>query len=68
MVKQLDILYLFRRVTILERAMNSLLTDRQIRALHLIDTKTLAEAKSDRRKFRWNEESFLYKIAHRNHS
>lgn len=54
MVKQLDILYLMRRVTILERGISSLLTDRQIRALHLLDNRTLAEARRDRRKFRWN--------------
>lgn len=41
MVKQLDILYLFRRITILERGINSLLTDKQILALRLMDNKTL---------------------------
>jgi len=55
MVKQLDILYLFKRITILERGMGSLLTDRQILALRLMDNKTLTEAKKDRRRSKWNE-------------
>jgi hypothetical protein len=59
MAKQLDILYLFKRITVLERGMGSLLTERQIMALRLMDTKTLNEAKKDRRRSKWNEEVFL---------
>jgi hypothetical protein len=55
MVKQLDILYLMRRVTFLERAMNSVLTEDQVCALHLMENRTLAEAKKDRRRFKWND-------------
>ena len=54
MVKQLDVLYLFRRVTVLERAIGTILTENQIGLLHLLENRTLAEARRDRRKFRWN--------------
>jgi hypothetical protein len=42
MVKQLDILYLVRRVTFLEKAINTLMTGRQLRSLHLMESRTLA--------------------------
>ena len=51
MVKQLDILYLFRRVSLLEKGVNNLLTDKQVRSLHLLEKRTLLEAKKDRRRF-----------------
>jgi hypothetical protein len=63
MVKQLDILYLLRRVTILERAINNLLPDHQIRALYLLNNRTLTEAKADRHKFKWNEDTLLRKLS-----
>jgi hypothetical protein len=65
MVKQLDILYLVRRVTFLERALGAMLSEKQLRTLHLVENRTLAEAKKDRRKFRWNDETFLYKFLER---
>lgn len=63
MVKQLDILYLFRRVTILERAIKNIFSDEQMRALYFINNRTLAEAKSDRHKFKWKEDSLVNKIS-----
>ena len=53
MVKQLDVLYLFRRITFLERAISTIMTDKQQRALHLLENRTLDEAKKDRRKYKW---------------
>jgi hypothetical protein len=65
MVKQVDVLYLMRRVVLLERAITTLMTVEQLRALHLMENKTLAEAKRDRRKFRWNDETFVYRVMQR---
>lgn len=61
MNKQLDILYLFKRITFLERAIGALLTDNQVRSLHLFKKRTLAEAIKDRRQFKWNNENFLFR-------
>ena len=41
MTKQLDISYLFKRLVILERGMETLLSDRQMRALHFFENPSL---------------------------
>ena len=63
MVKQLDILYLLRRVTILERAIRNMMSDQQLRALYLINNRTLAEAKIDGHRFKWNEDTLIRKLS-----
>lgn len=41
MTKQLDILYLYKRVVLLERGMGTLLSEKQISALHLLEKPSL---------------------------
>jgi hypothetical protein len=66
MTKQLDILYLYKRVVLLERGLSTLLSERQLSALHLLDKPTLAEAKKTRRKYKFNHDSFLYRALAKN--
>lgn len=65
MIKQLDISYLFKRVVILERAINTILSPRQIRALHFFDNPTLEEAKKTRRLYKTNHDSLIYRAYHK---
>lgn len=66
MVKQLDILFLYKRVVILERAIGTLLNEKQIQALHLYENPTLAEAKKYRRRYKLCHDSFIYRAVVKN--
>jgi hypothetical protein len=66
MTKQLDILYLFKRLVILERGLGTLLSERQIRALHFFDNPTFEEAKHTRRLYKTSHDSFLFRALARN--
>lgn len=66
MVKQLDVLFLYKRVVILERAIGTLLNEKQIQALHLYENPTLAEAKRHRRRYKVSHDSFLYRASIKN--
>lgn len=61
MIKQLDIGYLFKRIVILERGLSTILTPRQLRALHFFENPTLEEAKKMRRLYKTNHDSLIYR-------
>jgi hypothetical protein len=52
MKKQLDILYLLERVFFLERTINTLLEEHQLKGLYLHEKLTLEEAKKIRQNFK----------------
>lgn len=61
MIKQLDVLYLFRRLAFVERAVSTLFTTHQIKALHLYQKISLTEAQQIRKRYKINHDSFLYR-------
>jgi hypothetical protein len=52
MLKQLDILYLLKRVNFIEKSLTFLFTDHQLKGLHLANQLTLSEATNMRRNYK----------------
>jgi len=52
MVRQLDILYLLKRVTYLERATEMLFDDSQLKGMQMLRQISLEEAKHNRKKYK----------------
>ncbi len=52
LLKQLDILYLLKRVSYLERAIEVMLDDHQLKGIHLLQKPTLAQARRYRKNFK----------------
>jgi hypothetical protein len=55
MLKQLDILYLLKRVAFLERSLSFLFTDHQLKGIYLSSQCTIAEAIHMRRNHKLKE-------------
>ena len=51
MVRQLDVVYLIKRIMLLERAILTLLDEHQVKGLHLQRKLTLEEVKKNRKNF-----------------
>lgn len=62
MIKQLDVLYLYRRIAFLQKAIGTIFTDHQLKALHLYPRSSLSEAQDFRKRHKVNHDYFLYKI------
>lgn len=54
MTKQLDVLYLYKRVIFLQRAVSTIFSDQQLKALHLFQNFTLDEARQVRKRHKLN--------------
>ena len=52
MLKQLDVLFLLKRINFLEKSLSLLFSDHQLKALHLASHFSLAEAAELRRAYR----------------
>jgi hypothetical protein len=52
MVKQLDILFLIKRINFLEKSLTFLFTPPQLKALHLTHQPTMADAAAIRRNYK----------------
>ena len=52
MLKQLDILYLIKRVSFTERALKLMLEEHQFKGIHLMDRVTMREARSIRKAYK----------------
>lgn len=58
-LKQIDVLYLLKRVTFLERAIEILLDSHQLKGVHLLKHLSIEEAKRNRRNFKLHERAIL---------
>lgn len=56
-LKQIDVLYLLKRVTFLERATEILLDSHQLKGVHLLKHLSIDEAKKNRRNFKLHEKA-----------
>jgi len=52
MVRQLDVLFLFKRILLLEKSVSVIFSESQIKALHFQRKPTLDEAKRNRKRYK----------------